>query len=70
MDAQDTILDDNPKTISFGMDMLREWTQCDCQKLWSAGNLKEGKNEVVPEEPVNMGYIQQWVKEVLGVKIY
>jgi hypothetical protein len=44
------------------MDMLREWTQCDCQKLWSTGNLKGGKNEVVPEELGKMGYIQQWVK--------
>jgi hypothetical protein len=43
MDAQDTILDDITRKKSFGMDMLREWIQCDCQKLWSAGNLKEGK---------------------------
>jgi hypothetical protein len=44
--------------------MLREWTQCDCQTLWSTGNLKEGRNEVVPEGTEKMGYIQPWVKEV------
>jgi hypothetical protein len=36
--------------------MLREWTQRDYQKLWLTGNLKEGKNEVVPEELGEMGY--------------
>jgi hypothetical protein len=40
------------------MDMLREWTQCDCQKVLSTGNMKEGKNEVAPEEPGKMGYLQ------------
>jgi hypothetical protein len=38
--------------------------QCDCQKLWSTGNLKEGINKVVPEEPGKMRYIQPWVNEV------
>jgi hypothetical protein len=33
------------------MDMLREWTQCDYQKLW------EGKNEAVPKELGKMGHI-------------
>jgi hypothetical protein len=46
------------------MDMLRKWTQCDFQKVWSPGNLKEGKNEVVPEEPGKVGCIQRWVEEV------
>jgi hypothetical protein len=26
--------------------------------------MKEGENEVVPEEPRKTGYIQPWVKEV------
>jgi hypothetical protein len=64
MAAQDTILDDIPLNNSFGMVMLREWTQRDYQKLWLTGNLKEGKNEVVPEEPGEMGYIQPWVEEI------
>jgi hypothetical protein len=32
--------------------------------LWLTGNLKEGKNESVPEEPGKMGYTQPWGKEV------
>jgi hypothetical protein len=40
------------------MDMSTEWTQCGYQKLRLTGNLKEGKNEAIPEEPGNMGYIQ------------
>jgi len=40
------------------MVMSREWTQRDYQKSWLTGNLKEGKNETVPEEPGKMGYIQ------------
>jgi hypothetical protein len=39
------------------MAMLREWTHRDYHKLWLTGNLKEGKNEVVPEETGEMGYI-------------
>ena len=39
---------------SFGMVMLRDWTQCDYQKSWLTGNLKEGKNEAAPEEPGKM----------------
>jgi hypothetical protein len=35
---------------------MREWTQRDYQK--STGNLKEGRNEVIPEEPGKMGYKQ------------
>ena len=35
-------------------------------KLWLTGNMKDGKNEVVPEEPGKMGYIQLWVKEMSG----
>jgi hypothetical protein len=38
--------------------MLREWTQSNYPKSGLTGNLKEGKNEVVPEEPGEMGYIQ------------
>jgi hypothetical protein len=38
------------------MNMPREWTQYDCQKLRSTANLKEGKNEGVPEEPGKMGW--------------
>jgi hypothetical protein len=66
MDAQDTTLDDTTRKQLINLDMLTEWTQCDCQKLWSTGNLKEGKNEVVPEEPGKMWYtcIQPLVKEV------
>jgi hypothetical protein len=37
------------------MDMLRERTQCDCQKLLSTENLKEGKNEVAPKNPERWG---------------
>jgi hypothetical protein len=44
-----------PENKSFSMDMLTEWTQCDCQILRSTGNLKEGKNEVVLEELGKMG---------------
>ena len=44
--------------------MLREWTERDCQKLWSTGNLKDGKNKVVPAEPVKMGYIELWAEEI------
>ena len=40
------------------MGVSREWTQHDYQKLRLAGNLKEGKDEAVPEEPGKMGYIQ------------
>jgi hypothetical protein len=40
------------------MDMSREWTQRGYLKLRLTGNLKEGKNEAVPEEPGKMGYIQ------------
>ena len=43
--------------------MSREWTERDYQKLWLTGNMKEGKNEAVPEEPGKMGYIQRWVRE-------
>jgi len=46
------------------MDMSREWTERGYQKLWLSGNLKEGKNEAVPEELGKMGYIQQSVEEV------
>ena len=45
------------------MAMSREWTQCEKQKLWLTGNMKEGENEALPEEPGKMGYIQQWAKE-------
>jgi hypothetical protein len=27
------------------------------------GNLKEGKNEALPEEPGKMGYIEGWVRD-------
>jgi hypothetical protein len=57
MDAQDTILDDIIRKQLIWYGMLRERTQCDCQKLCSTGNLKVVKNEVVPEEPVKIGYI-------------
>ena len=40
------------------MDMSREWTERDYQKSRLTGNLKEGKNEAVPEEHGNMGCIQ------------
>jgi len=40
------------------MVMSREWTESDYQKSRLTGNLKEGKNEAVPEEPGKMGYIQ------------
>jgi hypothetical protein len=49
-----------PENNSFGMVMLKEWTQRDYQKLWLTGDLKEGKNEVFPEETEEMGYIQPW----------
>jgi hypothetical protein len=38
------------------MVMSREWTQHVYQKF--NGNLKEGKNEAVPEEPGKRGYTQ------------
>jgi hypothetical protein len=38
--------------------MLREWTQRDYQKLGLTGSLKGEKNEVVPEEPGDVVYIQ------------
>jgi len=44
--------------------MSREWTQRDYQKSRLTVNLKEGKNEAVPEEPGKMGYIQPGVKEI------
>ena len=44
--------------------MSREWTERDCQKLWLAANLKEGKNEADPEKPGKMGYMQRWVREI------
>jgi hypothetical protein len=42
------------------MDMLREWTQWDCQKLWSAGNVKEqtwkdGIQTAMSERSIRMG---------------
>jgi hypothetical protein len=40
------------------MDMSREWTERDYQKLCLTGNLKEGKNEAVAEELGMMGYVQ------------
>ena len=40
------------------MDMSREWTQRDYQKLWFTGNLREENNEAVPGEPEKMEYIQ------------
>jgi hypothetical protein len=43
---------------TFDMVMLRELTERDYQKSRLTGNTKEGKNEVVPEEPGKMGYIQ------------
>jgi hypothetical protein len=43
------------------MEMLREWTDCDCKKLWSTGNLKE-KKRGLPEDPGKMEYIQRWVE--------
>jgi hypothetical protein len=36
------------------MVISREWTQHDYQKLLFTGNLKEGKNEAVSEEPGKM----------------
>jgi hypothetical protein len=48
------------------MVMLREWTQRDYQKLWLTGNLKEGENEVVPEEPGEMGYSHEWKRAKNG----
>jgi len=38
------------------MVMSREWTQHDYQKSRLTGNLKEEKNEAVPEETGKMGY--------------
>jgi len=38
--------------------------QHDYQKLWFTGNLKEGKNEAVPEEPGKMEYTQPWMKYI------
>jgi hypothetical protein len=46
------------------MVMSREWTQHDYQELWFTGNLKEGKNEAIPEEPGKMEYTQPWMKEI------
>jgi hypothetical protein len=40
------------------MVMSKEWTQRGDQNSWLTGNLKEGKNEAVPEEPGKMEYIQ------------
>jgi hypothetical protein len=40
------------------MVISRQWTQRDKQKSWLTENLKEGKNEAVPDEPGKMGYIQ------------
>jgi hypothetical protein len=40
------------------MDMSREWIQRVYQKSRLTGNLKERKNEAVPEEPEKVGYIQ------------
>jgi hypothetical protein len=40
------------------MVMSREWTKHDYHKLGFAGNLKEEKNEAVPEEPGKMEYTQ------------
>ena len=39
------------------MDMSRQWTQRYYQKSWLTGNLKEGINKPVPEDPGKMGYI-------------
>jgi len=46
------------------MVIWREWTQHDYQKLRFIGNLKEGKNEAVPDEPGKMEYMQPQVKEI------
>jgi hypothetical protein len=46
------------------MVMSREWTQRDYQKLWFAGNLKEGKNEAFPWEPGKIEYLEPWMKEI------
>jgi len=43
--------------------MSTEWTERDYKKLWSTGNLKEGKNEADPEKPGKMGYMQRWVRD-------
>ena len=42
------------------MVMSREWIQRDYQKLRLTGNMKEENNEVVPEGPEKMGYMQRW----------
>jgi len=56
MDAPDTILDEitQKQLIWYGHVERIDWR--DYQKLWLTGNLKEGKNEAVPEELGKMGY--------------
>ena len=63
MDAPDTILDEITRKQLIWCGHVERIDPTRLPKLWLTGNLKEGKNEAVPEELGKMGYIQLWVKE-------
>jgi hypothetical protein len=64
MDAQDMLLDDVIRKQLIWCGHVERMDPTRIPKLWFIGNLKEGKNEAVPEEAGKMEYVQRWVKEI------
>jgi hypothetical protein len=58
MDAPDTILNEITRKQLIWYGHVERMDPTRLPKIMVTGNVKEGKNEAVPEEPGKMGYIQ------------